>query len=387
MLDRDPILGALPTPPPPLPEPARGDDLAHRGRHLALERRALRDVAEPPPRVEPVGLLAEQLDRARTRGQRAQKHVEQGGLAGSVRTDQRDELTGPDCQGDVLDHRLAAVAGGHAVGSDQREVEPHVGLSHEGPCEVRMIPIARHKLRRDRATRQVSRGAGRSDRSDERRRRARARRVPRRSDARSNPVDRARAATPADGCARKHVDHAAADLTHRALEAAPAFGPAARARGPPVGIGRRRRADTRRIGASRGSAPGRGPSAPGSSDPGRRGPPSRSATASTSPDGTVRRLATERDARDDPPHVHVDRGDGHAARDRGHRRGRVRPDAREAPATPPDRSAPGRGARRRPPAPHDAATPRGGCSRAPPTRAARRPAWRAPALARWGTRA
>ena len=182
------------------------------------------------------------------------------------------------------------------------------------------------------------------------------------------------------------VDHAAADLAHRALEGPlPPSRRRGRAPSPSVSTGARR-TDTRRIGASPGSAPDRDPSTPGSSDPDPGGPPSRS--RSRPPRPVEPPSARSRARRAPRSGERSRRWRQPARRPRSRRPPRPYTAPRpEAPATPRDRSAPGHGVRPRPPAPHDATTPRGGCSRAPPRRAARRPSWRAPALAPWGRRA
>jgi hypothetical protein len=87
-----------------LPEPSPGHDLAHVAGTSLLERRALRHEPEPPPRVEPVGRLTEQPDRAGGRFDRTEQDMQERRFAGPVRSDERDELSGPDLERDVLDH-------------------------------------------------------------------------------------------------------------------------------------------------------------------------------------------------------------------------------------------------------------------------------------------
>ena len=90
-------------------EPSGRDDLAHRGRRVDAEARALREVADPlAARVVLRGLAVEQREAAR-RPLQAEHEPHERRLAAPVRPGHGDELAGGDAEVDVLQHVAAAL--------------------------------------------------------------------------------------------------------------------------------------------------------------------------------------------------------------------------------------------------------------------------------------
>src|SRR6266508_1106678 len=94
-------------------------DLLNRGRDLRTEDGALRYVAQAPRLSQSSGWLAEQAHGSTRRGQRSEDHAKQRGLSRAVRSDQRDELSGPDRDANVLQHPVLAVREGDPGGLQQ----------------------------------------------------------------------------------------------------------------------------------------------------------------------------------------------------------------------------------------------------------------------------
>ena len=85
---------------------------------VAVQAQTLRHVTEPAP-VLAVGRAAEQLDAAGGQRDEAQEHPDQRGLAGSVGTEQADDLAVLHAHRYVVHRRERAEAAGHVPGPQQ----------------------------------------------------------------------------------------------------------------------------------------------------------------------------------------------------------------------------------------------------------------------------
>ena len=107
-------------PPPTTGEAPGSDDLLDRGRDLRCENRPLRDVPQTPGLPQPPRELAEKAHHAVRRQQRSEEHAEQCGLARAIGAHQGHELSGPDRDGDVLQHPVLSVSERDPGGLEQR---------------------------------------------------------------------------------------------------------------------------------------------------------------------------------------------------------------------------------------------------------------------------
>jgi hypothetical protein len=109
-VDRFPVAGAE-APERAQRRPAGGDDLAHGGRRLDAELRALGEVPEPRALAEVVGRLAEQPHAAPRRLLESQHEPQQRRLAAAVGARDRQELTRLDPEVDPLQDRRSVRVG------------------------------------------------------------------------------------------------------------------------------------------------------------------------------------------------------------------------------------------------------------------------------------
>ncbi len=104
----------------------------------AEDRRFLRQIADAEPGAlihRQVGdVVAVELDDAAVGLDQPGDHVERGGLAGAVRSEQADRLAAPDIEADVLDDLASAVALFEAVGREI--VVANLGLRVRGSFPV-----------------------------------------------------------------------------------------------------------------------------------------------------------------------------------------------------------------------------------------------------------
>jgi hypothetical protein len=91
-----------------------------RGRHLAVARRALGQVAQAPARGERVGLhvVAADARGALGRHEEARDHAHRGGLAGAVGPEEAEHLAGLDLEADAVHGRERSVAFAQGEGLD-----------------------------------------------------------------------------------------------------------------------------------------------------------------------------------------------------------------------------------------------------------------------------
>ena len=106
-------------------QPARGDDLAHRRGQGPRGTLALGHVAEPVPLAEARRRYPEQLERSTLELGQTEDALHQGGLAGPVGTDQRDDLSRIDGEAGA-DHRVASVADDAVVQPQDRRHDQRV---------------------------------------------------------------------------------------------------------------------------------------------------------------------------------------------------------------------------------------------------------------------
>ena len=97
----------------------------------AISSAVCSDKAQGTARVDPV--VAVEVDAARIRRDQAGDHIENGGLAGSVRSEKADALAAADRQGRALHHAAALVALFDTRGDQPAFAAHWLGLGPRGP--------------------------------------------------------------------------------------------------------------------------------------------------------------------------------------------------------------------------------------------------------------